>query len=563
MDFYMTLSVLLCVLTGVLSDADQSVEVSTKYGGLRGLRSLINGQTLVDKFLNIPYAKPPVGQLRFRAPEPPVAWRGVRDATTLGPRCPQHAFPDMPPRLSFSDSEDCLVINVYRPARNNSTGPLPVMLWIHGGGYYIGTANLYDASQIATKGVVVVAVNYRLDAFGFLCTEDDAAMGNYGLLDVIRALQWVRDVISAFNGDPNNITIFGESAGSAMTSLLLMAKKARGLFHKAIMESGVSLTPWTVGLSRSKVQPGPLNLVKTLSEKLFCDVTDTSAMVGCLRTKDAMSIINITWEMASEFNQILFRPAITVGRHDSLLDVTPEHALTHDQFAHVPTLRGYSKNEWARAVNDTEDDGISFEEFRQSLSIFLDHWFIVQPAFHNDMTTVIDRFTRAYLPLGRQTNPKQLRQTMIQIATDVICIAPTLKEIELHAQNTPEPQYLYRFSYLPELAMRASWQGVVHGDEMPFVFGSPFTSDLLWPQAPRNWTRDDRQEADDVMTLWTNFAKYGNPTPTAVNGITWLPWTQATPSYLDIARPSQMRPVPNIPTVSFPASLEDPSVLVG
>ncbi|KAK7100619.1 neuroligin-3-like [Littorina saxatilis] len=576
---YSTLSVVLCMLSGVLSASDQSVLVTTKYGELRGSRSLVSGQTHVDTFLNIPYAQPPVGEGRFRAPEPPVEWSGVRDATTFGPRCPQPNAPEDPPQFTFPDDEDCLVLNIYKVTfpdnedcsssepniceASENSGPLPVMVWIHGGAYTYGTANLYDSTHIASKGVIVVTVNYRLDALGFLCTEDDAAMGNYGLLDVIRALQWVRDTISAFNGDPNNVTIFGESAGSGMTSLLLMAKKARGLFHKAIMESGVSLSPWAVGLARSKVQPRPLDQVKTLSGKLGCDVTDTSAMVGCLRTKHAMSIINASWEMNNEFNQILFRPAVTGGDHDGLFDVTPENALTHDQFAHVPTLRGFTKDEWTHVVSDADNDGISFEEFRQSLRKFLTEMFIVQPAFHNNMDTTIDRFTQAYLPRGTYPDPEQLRQILIQIASDVMFIAPTLKEIESHAKNTAEPQYLYRFSYRSALAKSPSWQGVVHGDDIIYVFGVPFLSEFIWPAEPQNWTRDDRQLADDVMTLWANFAKYGNPTPTAVNGINWSPWTKTTPSYLDIASHSQMEHDLNIPSVSFPASVENPSVLIG
>jgi para-nitrobenzyl esterase len=209
----------------------------------------VHGKTINDgkvrAFLGLPYAAPPVGELRWRPPQPPIPWKGVRDATGYGARCLQtKSFDDM----VFQDSgpsEDCLYLNVFVPANAKSNARLPVMFWIHGGGYGGGSASepRHNGDFLPTKGVVLVTINYRLGVFGFLATADlakegDGSAGNYGLMDMVAALQWVHANIWKFGGDANNVTIFGESAGAYAVSTLMAATPARGLFQKAIGESG-------------------------------------------------------------------------------------------------------------------------------------------------------------------------------------------------------------------------------------------------------------------------------------------------------------------------------------
>ena len=210
-----------------------------------------HGKTINDgkvrAFLGLPYAAPPVGDMRWKAPEPPAKWKGKRDATRYGARCVQaRVFDDM----VFQDngpSEDCLFLNVYTPAEARNKSKLPVMFWIHGGGYSGGASSepRHNGDFLPTKGVVLVTINYRLGVFGFLATEDLAkeaggAAGNYGLLDMVAALRWVNANIRNFGGDPGNVTIFGESAGSFAVSTLMASPLAQGLFHKAIGESGAA-----------------------------------------------------------------------------------------------------------------------------------------------------------------------------------------------------------------------------------------------------------------------------------------------------------------------------------
>ena len=215
------------------------------------LQGKVEGKLISDgkvrAFLGLPYAAPPVARLRWKAPEPPAAWQGVRDATKFGARCAQwHIWNDYL-FLDSGPSEDCLYLNVYSPLGANNGHRLPVMFWIHGGGFMAGAGSepRYTNSALPTQGVVLVTINYRLNVFGFLASEDLAkegggAAGNYGLMDMVAALRWVKANVASFGGDPNNVTIFGESAGSFAVSMLMAAPSARGLFHKAIGESGAT-----------------------------------------------------------------------------------------------------------------------------------------------------------------------------------------------------------------------------------------------------------------------------------------------------------------------------------
>src|SRR3984957_10879618 len=227
----------------------------------------------VRTFLGIPYAVPPVGELRWKPPAPPAKWPGVRAATEFGARCMQGSpYSDM----VFRDPgirEDCLSLNVWTPAKNPKAN-LPVMVWIHGGGFMAGGSSepRQDGRVLATHGVVVVSMNYRLGIFGFLvlpelaAESDKKAAGNYGLLDQVAALEWVHRNIAAFGGDPGNVTIFGESAGSFSVSALMASPLAKGLFHKAIGESGAAF--YSEGLSFDPLSKREEKDAKTASAKL-------------------------------------------------------------------------------------------------------------------------------------------------------------------------------------------------------------------------------------------------------------------------------------------------------
>ena len=238
---------ILGIALGVSARAQaDGLTVKTAQGKVQG-KTINEGK--VKAFLGLPYAAPPVGDLRWKAPEPPAKWKDLHDGMHYGARCFQgYVFADM----VFQDagpSEDCLYLNVFTPASAKAGSKLPVMFWIHGGGYTGGSASepRHNGDFLPLKGVVLVTINYRLGVFGFLATSDLAKeaggpTGNYGLLDMVAALQWVKANIAQFGGDPGNVTIFGESAGSFAVSTLMAAAPAQGLFQKAIGESGAAFS---------------------------------------------------------------------------------------------------------------------------------------------------------------------------------------------------------------------------------------------------------------------------------------------------------------------------------
>ena len=262
--------------------------VSTKYGDIEGLVTLYPNASgpfkSVSKFLGVPFATPPIGELRFKAPEPPKEWKpNVLETKKHGDVCWQGSVLEFNIRIfapNFTYSEDCLYLDVYSP---NVSQRLPVLFYIHGGGFEYGTALTYPSDLLALHGLVVVVIQYRLGPFGFLTVGNSAAPGNFGMLDQVEALKWVKENIEHFGGDPNKVTICGLSAGAASVSLHLLSPLSKGLFHQAIAESGVDLSPFAV-------QPvsSALRFATDLAQKLDCGTSDHSAMLACiLRQKDA------------------------------------------------------------------------------------------------------------------------------------------------------------------------------------------------------------------------------------------------------------------------------------
>ncbi|NXI30481.1 SASB hydrolase, partial [Sterrhoptilus dennistouni] len=226
-------------------------EAETKYGRVRGYQFQVDtAERTVNVFLGLPFAKPPVGSLRFSEPQPPEPWEGVRDATSYPPMCLQDKvlgqyFSDIitnrKEKVPLQVSEDCLYLNVYTPVSTGKQEKLPVLVWIHGGGLVSGAASSYDGSALAAfDNVVVVAIQYRLGVAGYFSTGDEHARGNWGYLDQVAALRWIQENIIHFGGDPGSVTIFGESAGGISVSALVLSPLAKGLFHRAISESGTA-----------------------------------------------------------------------------------------------------------------------------------------------------------------------------------------------------------------------------------------------------------------------------------------------------------------------------------
>jgi para-nitrobenzyl esterase len=418
-----------------------------------GLVASKPGDTGIRVFEGIPYAAPPVGELRWRPPQPPVAWSGARSASAFGPRCMQDLLYDM----TFRDrqmSEDCLYLNIWAPPAAPGA-KLPVLVWIYGGGFQSGSASeaRYDGTDLARKGVVVVSFNYRLGIFGFLAhpqltaESPQGTSGNYGLLDQVAALRWVQANIAAFGGDPGNVTVFGQSAGAFSISALMCSPMAHGLFQRAIGESGGF---FTVG--------APLLSLRSLAEaeqlgQRFALEAMRAGSIAALRAKTADDI----WQTALRTQTAGFQPIID-GRFLPA-DVFREFAEGRE--SHVPLLVGWTANESPRLY-----------------------------------------------PTGQY---EEARASTATLNGDQLIGYASLEWAVLHHRATGEPTYAYVFSRVPPipdhfhiLGRPARLFGVRHGSELEYVFGT-------FEARPWDWTPADRKLSDEMQSYWINFAKTGNP----------------------------------------------------
>ncbi len=470
----------------------QTAPVRVETGLVRGVAD--DGLTI---YRGIPYAAPPVGPLRWSAPQPAAKWDGVREAREYGRACMQvnAAIRNLP-----APSEDCLVLNVWTPA-TRADERLPVMVWIHGGGFTAGTPaeQLYHGEWIAKKGVVVVSVGYRLGVFGFLAHPEltaevpDRVSGNYGLLDTIAGLQWVRKNVAAFGGDPGRVTIFGESAGAIAVSQLAASPLAKGLFHAAISQSGGSFGPVRAdGGAGENMRP--------------LDAAEKDGQAWA-RAAGAPSLAELRAMPAERLM------AAAQGQRAVSWPIADGRVIPGDQYRlyeagrynDVPVLIGYNSDEGATfgapASQQAYVDGV-----RQRYGAFA------------------DRLLAAY-PGG---DTPAARKTARDLTRDTTFGWHTWTWARLQQKTGRSKVFLYYFdehpAYPPD-SPRAGF-GSAHASELPYLFrqlrehGRP-------PATPR-----DEAVSETLRTYWVNFAKTGDPNGTGVPA--WPAFTSAGPRMLHL-----------------------------
>ena len=430
----------------------------------------------------VPFAAAPVGDLRWKAPAPAKSWSGVREASSWGHRCMQTGLMErMNADPSGGMSEDCLYLNIWRPSK---PGKFPVMVWIHGGGYTGGTAStpMYWGDRMSEAGgVVVVSFNYRLNVFGFLslpalASEDpNKSTGNYGSLDQVAALKWVHDNIANFGGDPDTVTIFGESAGGQSVYTLVASPLAKGLFQRAIVESGRSNA--SLSLERGYAEG------KAISEKFGCKADD----LACLRKIPAQKILDAA---AAGLQESVFEP-----HHDGyFLENTPRAMISSGKYNRVPILAGSNKNEinvmlaFRRDLRNTRP-----ADYDKKIQELLE---ISEPEAL--------KFSSAY-PLAKYGDLPL--NAFGQMATDFRMGCPTYQGLAAASKFQGE-LYYYRFDYHDILL--GDYIGAVHSLEIPFVFNSmdrPPMKTLLKKENMNEMTK----LSSTMQGYWVNFAKIGNP----------------------------------------------------
>jgi carboxylesterase type B len=384
------------------------------------------------------------------------------------------------------------------------------MVWIHGGGYVIGSGSQYDGTFLATEGVVMVTINYRLDIFGFLSLEDDVLPGNYGMLDQIAALKWVQDNIVAFGGDRNQVTIFGESAGASSVSLLTLSPLARGLFHRAIMQSGVAIAAWATDHPVNKVSPRME--ARLVSQMAKCNQIDNSVQVlTCLQQVDADRLLNVSITIDRALAASTgWKPRVetTFG----FLPDLPINLFSKGEVNDVDTIRGFNSNEMDNFMAYIQTTGTR-EATKASVSSALESF--LTPYTELEKRIMLDIMEPLVFTPPSVSN-EQMRQRAADVSNDLFVIAPTIKELELllETSNTGKKHFLYEFNHRASFKDKVypAWINAVHGDEIPFVFG---IEQKQFAESQRDGPPDavDIDVSKKMMDLWTNFAKYGDPTP--------------------------------------------------
>jgi para-nitrobenzyl esterase len=450
-----------------MAQAD-SLTVTTEQGKVAG-KTINDGK--VKAFLGLPYATAPVGDLRWKAPQPPTKWKDTRDATKFGAHCAQaHVYDDM----IFQDggpSEDCLFLNVYAPASTSAKSKLPVMFWIHGGGYSGGASSepRHNGDFLPMKGVVLVTINYRLGVFGFLATADlakeaDGATGNFGLRDQVAALQWVKDNIKNFGGDPGNVTIFGESAGSFAVSTLMAAPSARGLFQKVIGESGAAFA-----------DPVPADVLETRenADGAWVDSLGVKSLAE-LRLLPTDKVLDAVKNKKGGFWPVVDGKFLT--------EPVPETFAAGKQ-AHVPLLAGWNKDEGSffamRPITAEQFKGMIGGLYKERAGEFLK----LYPA---------------------ETDAQALRSA-VDYGSDNFIAFSTWKWIEAHKKTGDSPIYRYHFELAATPSKFHPGTFAFHSDDIEYVFGT------LETRPGATWRPEDRKLSEQMMGYWTNFAKTGDP----------------------------------------------------
>jgi para-nitrobenzyl esterase len=457
-----------------------SAQVKTEGGLVEGTVSA-DGQVRV--FRGVPFAAPPTGARRWAEPAPVAPWSGVRKADAFGPRCPQgNVFGDMVFRDEMS--EDCLYLNVWTPAKPGER--LPVMFWIHGGGFQAGSASepRQDGEWLARKGVVVVSANHRLGVFGFLAHPEltsasgRTASGNWGLLDQVAALKWVQKNIAAFGGDPGKVTIFGESAGSFSVSAMVATPLAKGLVHGAIGQSGAFFTLPGGGLAARSLTTGE-EQGKKFAEGLG------AGDIAALRAKPWEDILK--GAKGPWFSPII--DGYVIPKSVPEIYAAREHSP-------VPLLAGWNADEIRSSVTmaPAKTTAASFAEG-------------VRKRFAGSA----DALLAVYAP----KDDEDAIQVAADFAGDTFIAYATWKWIQVHAANTSAPVYRYSFdrkipvepgTKVNGTEATAADIGARHAGEIEYVFGTLKTA---LPKVP--WEPADQTLSDQMVTYWTNFAKTGDP----------------------------------------------------
>src|SRR6187549_1127478 len=507
----------LCVaavlMTLSLSAGAQVLTAKDSGGEIQGAAA--NGATV---FKGTPFAAPPTGELRWKKPQPVVSWQGVRAATAFAPSCMQDAAMLQVQQAPPAASEDCLYLNVWTPAASVRER-LPVMVWIYGGGFAIGTtaAPVYDGKRLTEKGVVVVSVAYRVGAFGFLAhpelsRESGKGSGNYGVQDMIAGLQWVKDNIAAFGGDPANVTIFGESAGGIAVSMLAASPYAKGLFQKVISESGGSFAPSRRATEGGELVP-TLAAAEAVGQQFLGNLS--AASIAAARALPAAKILE----------------AQGPGLTSAFWPTDDGDVLPGDQYVLYSAGRF---NDTPVLIGTNSDEGALFIQGG-----------VASAAFEKQIRDGYGEHADALLAVYSHATDAQALESAQDVFRDSTFAWPTWAWARLQSMKGKGAAYVYYFDHRTPQKPNGAW----HADEIPFVFrnlGRGFAAPGV-PAAPAPSAADTAM-SELMSTYFTNFAKKGDPNGAGLPS--WPAFSEQSQQVMFLDAKSSARPVPNVPQLT-------------
>ncbi|XP_071668674.1 neuroligin-1 isoform X8 [Patagioenas fasciata] len=508
---------------------DTNPVVTTNFGKIRGIKKELNNEILgpVIQFLGVPYAAPPTGERRFQPPEPPSPWSEIKNTTQFAPVCPQNIIEGRLPEVMLpvwftnnldvvstyvqDQNEDCLYLNIYVPTEDVKR--------------ISKECARKPGKKICRKG-------------GFLSTGDQAAKGNYGLLDLIQALRWTSENIGFFGGDPLRITVFGSGAGGSCVNLLTLShysegnrwsNSTKGLFQRAIAQSGTALSSWAVSFQ-------PAKYARMLATKVGCNMSDTVELVECLQKKPYRELVDQDIQPARY--HIAFGPVID----GDVIPDDPQILMEQGEFLNYDIMLGVNQGEGLKFVENIVDseDGISASDFDFAVSNFVDNLY----GYPEGKDILRETIKFMYTDWADRHNPETRRKTLLALFTDHQWVAPAVATADLHS-NFGSPTYFYAFYHHCQTDQVPAWADAAHGDEVPYVLGIP----MIGPTElfPCNFSKNDVMLSAVVMTYWTNFAKTGDPNqpvpqdtkfihtkPNRFEEVAWTRYSQKDQLYLHI-----------------------------
>ncbi|KAK5638641.1 hypothetical protein RI129_012936 [Pyrocoelia pectoralis] len=508
--------------------------VQTPYGEVQGTYDTSYNGLVYSQFIGVPYAHPPTGKLRFQEPQPLQRWSGIWNAN-ISTQCIQVNHSPEPEGGNLMGQEDCLYVNIFVPTKNPTGQELfDVFVHFHSGGFNFGYGNSYGPKYLMDINVILITVNYRLGALGFLSTEDDVVPGNNGMKDQSASLRWIKENIRCFGGNPDSITVTGLSAGGASTHYHYLSPLSKGLFNRGISVSGTALAPWSL-------QCNALEKARRVGAALGCPTGSSIELVNCLRQRPAIQVV----ESVRMFRPWLYNPfspfgvVIEKGGSNPFLNEHPYALLSQGKVQDIPWITSVTSDEGLYPASDyaVKDHYLPDLERRweELASSVLGYNYTLPLELHPSTASKV----KDYYLKGHPISPGTYSQ-LIQMVGDRHFVVSAEKSARLQAKVNKSPVYFYYFSYMGEkvVTYAALWSlsekkyGVSHGDDMPFVLSIPF-------RPISTMTTRDGKMKDILLGIWKSFAKTSIP---KVEGKVWKPVSNNTDDdlqYLHIKSPEE------------------------